>query len=72
MKVARIGGVPTLLVSPWAALGTNVLGAGLASIAYFSTKSTGLKIISFFGGAWMLTAAAVEIAKLIEESKGGQ
>lgn len=69
IRVIRLAGDTKLIVSPWAAIGTDVLGMGIAAIAFFSTKKPVLKTVSAIGGLWMLTAAMLELHKLNSEGK---
>jgi hypothetical protein len=69
LRVARLGGETKLIVSPWAAIGTDAFGMGLATIAFFSTTKPVLKAVSAAGGLWMLTATMLEIHKLASEDR---
>jgi len=65
LSLAYIRGEQKLIVSPWAALGTDTVGLLISSLLFFSTDSTPLKIAAAAGGLWMGTALALEVRKLI-------
>jgi hypothetical protein len=65
LAAVRIGGETKLVVRPVAALATDGVGLGLATIAFFSTDKLHWKIAAALGGAYMLTAFTVEMCKLI-------
>ena len=64
LGVVRINGTDKLIVSPWAAIGTDVLLIGASTALFFSTRSTLLKIGSGVGASWGVTAIVLEIIKL--------
>lgn len=64
LKVIRLGDDTRLLVSPWAAVGTDVLGLGASAALFFSTKNFWLRALAVAAGAWMATALGTEVAKL--------
>lgn len=64
LAVATINGEPKLVVHPIAAIGTDVVGLGMATGLFFSTKSTLLKVFAALGGTWMIVAAGKEIYKM--------
>lgn len=64
LHVAEIEGKTKLIVSPIAAIGTDVLGAGMGMALGVFAKPIGWKLLGYAGAAWMLTAATVEIVKL--------
>lgn len=64
LGVVRINGTDKLIVSPWAAIGTDALLIGATTALFFSTRSTFLKIGSGVGAVWGVTAVILEIVKL--------
>jgi hypothetical protein len=62
------GGSRHLLVKPIAALGTDLIGMGLATGLFIIAKPTWIKILAGVGGAWMGTAFVVEVVKLLSVS----
>jgi hypothetical protein len=69
LGTVRIGETTKLIVSPWAAIGTDTLLVGTSTALFFSTQSTVLKIVSAIGGAWGLTAIVLEVAKMIRDAQ---
>lgn len=67
LRTVRLAGETRLIVSPWAALGTDTLLVGVSTALLFSTKSGWLKVVSLLGGAWGVTAITLEVAKLVSE-----
>ena len=65
LALVRINGDQRLVVRPEAAIGTDILGLGMATALFFSTDSTPLKVLAGVGGLWMTVAGIVEIRKLI-------
>ena len=65
LALVSIQGERKLVVSPWAAIGTDVIGLGVSGLLFFSSDNTALKIISALGALWMGTALTVEARKLI-------
>lgn len=65
LAVVDLEGRTKVVVAPWAAIGTDVLGMGLATILFFSTSKTWVKVVAALGGTWMFTALFVETMKLL-------
>lgn len=65
LALVRINGDQRLVVRPEAAIGTDVIGLGMAIALFFSTKSVPLRVLAGAGGTWMAVAGIVEIRKLI-------
>lgn len=69
MEIVEVNGKQRLVVHPVAAIGTDIIGLGLATALFFSTESTELKVLSGFGALWMLTALGIEVGKLVDEAQ---
>ena len=65
LAVVDLEGRSKVVVAPWAAIGTDLAGLGLAAGLFFVTKSPWLKVAASIGGAWMFTALFVETMKLL-------
>ncbi len=64
LDVMDVGGERKLVVSPVAAIGTDLLGLGASLAVLLTTERTELKILASVGTIWMSTALLVEIEKL--------
>lgn len=62
--VAHVGDTTRLLVSPVAAIGTDLAGVTLASILFVTTSVWWIRLVAVAGGLWMATAAVTEVVKL--------
>lgn len=69
LGTVRLGGDTKLIVSPWAAIGTDTLLIGTSTALFFSTRSTWLRVMSVAGGAWGIVAIVLEIAKLVRDAQ---
>jgi len=69
LGTVRLGGDTKLIVSPWAAIGTDMLLISTSTALFFSTRSTWLKIMSIAGGTWGTIAIILEISKLIRDAQ---
>jgi len=69
LKIVRLAGNTKLIVSPWAAIGTDAFLMGTSTALFFATRSTILRILSVLGGAWAATAVTLELAKLAQDAK---
>jgi len=65
LSVVQINGDTRLVVSPAAAIGTDVLLMGTSTALFFASRNVPLRILSFLGASWGFTAAIVEVSKLI-------
>jgi hypothetical protein len=65
LALVSINGERKLVVSPWAAIGTDVIGLGISGVLFFSSDNTAMKILAALGGLWMGTALFVESRKLL-------
>ena len=61
-----IDGERKLVVSPWAAFGTDAVGLALAGGLFIAADSVWLKLLAGIGAAWMSVAFIRELSKLIE------
>lgn len=64
LAAIRIAGSTQLVVRPIAAIATDVVGIGLATLAYFSSSKWYWKTAAAVGGGYMATALLVEFFKL--------
>ena len=55
---------PKLVVDPLAAMGTDVIGLGLAATVALAPLPWPLRVLGALGGAWMGTALVTEALKL--------
>lgn len=69
LALVTLDGEKKLIVSPWAAFGTDAIGFALAGALFFATDNLWLRIFSGFGALWMGTAFVRELGKLIEGSE---
>ena len=69
LGTVRLGGDTKLIVSPWAAIGTDTLLLGTSTALFFATRNTWLRILGLAGGAWGVTAIVLEVAKLIRDAQ---
>lgn len=65
----RLGGTTKLIVSPWAALGTDALLVATGATTFAVARPLGLRILGAAGAIWGTTAILLEVIKLIEESR---
>jgi hypothetical protein len=65
LAVVDLEGAVRVVVSPWAAIGTDALGMGASTALFFATKNPWLKILAGVTGTWMTTALVVELLKLL-------
>jgi hypothetical protein len=61
----RIGDSTKLIVSPWAALGTDALLMGTSLALILESDKTWMHILGVAGFIWGIAAASIEVAKLI-------
>ncbi|OGT59308.1 MAG: hypothetical protein A3E01_07890 [Gammaproteobacteria bacterium RIFCSPHIGHO2_12_FULL_63_22] len=66
LALVSVNGERKLIVSPWAALGTDVLGMAVATALFFSTENTWLRVLAAVGGTWAATALFKELGKLVD------
>lgn len=69
LHVVRVGAERKLLVSPVAAVVTDVAGIGLATAGFICADQLWVKLACFFGGLWMATALTTELVKLAGEDE---
>ena len=65
----RLDGGTRLIVSPWAAMGTDVLliSTGIATVSL--SKSTPITILGWGGTAWGVVALLLEALKLVQSAE---
>lgn len=65
LEVMRVNGETKLVVSPWAALGTDTLLIGTGMALIFASDSIILRILGIAGTVWGVAALSAEIFKLL-------
>lgn len=67
LGTARLNGVTKLIVSPWAAMGTDALLIGSGVTTFIVAKPTILKALGAISTLWGTTALILEVVKLYED-----
>ena len=70
LGVVNLGGDTKLIVSPWAAIGTDALLVATGTTVILIARPTILKLLGFVGTGWGIVAMLLEISKLISGSTG--
>jgi len=65
----RLNGDTKLIVSPWAAMGTDALLIGTGLATFMCTRPTPLRFLGALGTAWGVIALALETIKLVGGSQ---
>lgn len=67
LGTVRLNGDTKLVVSPWAAIGTDALLIGTGLTTFLVAKPTPLKVLGAAGTIWGTVALILETVKLIED-----
>jgi hypothetical protein len=66
LGTVRLGdGRVSLLVNPWAAIGTDILGLSLSVVVFTLAKQILLRLLALGSSIWFTTAALIEVGKLL-------